>query len=590
MQQYLTLFVVAILFIGLARGMARPDLLFGGALVVLVVLGAAPAETALSGFSHPAVFTVGAFLVVAHGLQLTRAFDSVFARLFHDRLSVKSMSVRMMALTATLSSFVNNTPLVAMMLGPVSKWAVRNGAAKSRLLIPLSYLTILGGLVTVIGTSTTLIVSGLLSASGNQPLGFWELTPVGLSASVLAILFFATLGARNLSGGGVQGAGPHTDGMDDPDRYHFNLSIPTGSAIDGLTVDNSGLRSLRHAYLAYVIRGGTNIGIADPELTLRADDVLCFVGSYPGIEELARSKGLRKSTWDERNMPQGSYLYEAVVSNSSSLVGKTLKEAGFRERFAGVVIAIRRRDGLLLAEIGRTPIKAGDLLLIEAREGFDKQWNTDMDDFYMVTRKSTRPTMPTHKGGTAAAIVALLLTACISGVLELPVAALGASILMVAAGCIPKSEVYRAANIPVLIVIASSIGIGETLESTGIAGSFAGWLAESVSGQGLMATAAAVYLLTNAVTEVLPNQSAAVLMMPIALSLSGILGIDTHAFAIPVAIAASSSFLTPTGYQTNLMVMSPGGYRFGDYAKAGWPLTLMLFCLTMAYVWLRFAP
>jgi di/tricarboxylate transporter len=586
MYPFATLVLLILLLVVLVNGRVRPDLVFGGTLVSLVVLGILSPKEAFSGFSNPVVFTIASFFLVAHGLQLTRSLDTVSMRLFKDGIPVKTMMGRMMSLTVTVSSFVNNTPVVAMMMVPVTRWSTKNRVPASKLLMPLSHLTILGGLITLVGTSTSLIVSGLLVSSGNEPLRFWELTPVAIPACLLAMLYYLTVGYAGLPGHGRDSFQGHASETADAEQYHFNLKVPRGSAMDGLTIEKAGLRSLRHAYLAYVIRNGTNTGMAAPDFVLKGDDTLCFVGSYPGIQELAKGKGLLKEDWKGKDSSQKTYIYEAVVSPNSSLVGNTLKESGFREKFMGVVLAIRRRDGIIQEEIGRTPIKQGDLLLVEALDGFERQWNSDIDDFYLVTRKNTGPTLPTYKAGTAQAIVIALLAACITGLLELHVAAMSAAICMVATGCVPVSEVYRASNIPVLIVVACSIGIGRAMESSGFSDACAGMIVTHLSGAGYMSVAAALYLLTNAVTEVLPNQSTAVLMMPIAIALSNSTGMDTHAFAVPVAIAASCSFLTPTGYQTNLMVMSPGGYRAGDYARVGWPLTLSVFLITMTYVWL----
>lgn len=585
-QAWITLAAIAAMVVALVREVARPDLIFLGTLGLLLLTGVLTPQEAFAGFSNPAVLTIAALFVVAAGLQRTEALAFVDRLLFPQRPSTAQAVFRIMVPVSALSAFLNNTPIVAMLMPRVQQWAARHNLAPSKLLIPLSYAAIVGGMITLIGTSTNLVISGLMIQAGLPGLRLFDLTWVGLPVAVAVILFFTLLGHRLL-----------------PDRRHeqgdfeeglreclFELRVTPAGTLEGKTVEEAGLRALGEAYLVHIRRSGRVIPAA-PEQVLQGGDVLTFVGSARMIEQLLERDGLERALPSvEENAAQTLPLFEAVVAPSSTLVGKTLREVQFREQYGGVVLGIQRQGQRIVGSLGRIPIEAGDLLLIEARNGFDRRWNARRDEFYLVAPRSPeRPRPRPRHAPVALAIFAGMVLLAALGWVPLVTAAFAAALGMVLTRCLSGREARQALDLQVLVVIAAALGIGQAVDRSGLAAALGHGLVAMTADLGPVAALAVLYLVTMALTELFTNNAAAALMLPVALAVAGELELEPRAFAITVAVAASASFLTPIGYQTNLMVMSAGGYRFRDYLKAGTPVAALVFAvgLTMiAWIWL----
>lgn len=583
----ITLIALSAIFYALLRNLSRPDFIFLGGLVVLLVTGVLTPAQAFSGFANEAVFTVAALFVVASAVQKTRALSFLELLIFRDSLKPRTLLARMMLSTSAMSAFLNNTPIVAMLIPQVQQWAARNGVSSSRLLIPLSYGAIVGGVVTLIGTSTNLIVSGMLTDRGYEPLSLFELSWIGVPAVLLVVVYFYTIGYRFLPGTlnrkeEQESENSHRNG------YQFDLKIPAGSDLAGKTVDEAGLRALDRLFLIHVLRQNRILGPIGPHFLLEANDILTFIGEIDAVDDLAVRKELERTTphldKSDRDLP----LFEAVIAPTSTLIGKTLKESQFREQYHGVVIGIQRRDETIRGALGNIPVRSGDLLLIEAKKGFDDRFNQEKDHFYLVTRKGQRDLPASEKAPLALGVTLLMVLAATTGWVPIVTAALSAAFIMVLTGCIQKNQVLNAVHLPILLVIAAAIGFGQAIDSTGIA-RISGMAILDVSGMfGVVALIVSLYLITNLFTELITNNAAAVLMVPIALVAALEIGIDSHAAAVTVAVAASASFLTPIGYQTNLMVMGAGGYKFTDYLKAGFPVTLIMLVTTVLVVSWRY--
>ncbi len=576
---------VVMLMVGaLVREAAQPYLVLLGCLGLLLVAGVLPPDVAFSGFSNSAVLAIASLFVVAAGVQRTEAL-TVFDRLLFGRSrAMPVVLLRLMGPTALLSSLVNNTPLVAMLIPRVQHWARREGVAASKLLIPLSYASVLGGMITLIGTSTNLVVSGLLQQATGAGLHFFDLTWVGLPAACVGMLYVSLVGHRFLP----SNRQPDWRAGRSLKPYHFELRVGARAPAAGRTIEEAGLRGLDDAYLMQVRRGRHTVGPVSPAEVLLPDDVLVFSGDAALIDPLMAGHGLERVVEaPSSNGVQRLPLFEAVVAASSTLVGKTLKEVGFRERFQGVVLALQRRSRHLAGPLGQTPIEAGDLLLIEARPGFDRQWNAMREDFYLVA-----PALPEEPAGrTRRAPVALLILggmvlASAFGVVPLVTAAFLAALTMIATGCLSLAEARQAVDLPLLLMIGAALGVGAALTETGLAGVAAQGLLQATVQAGPFIMLLAVYLLTNLLTELLTNAAAAALVFPIALATAHDLNLDPVPFAVVVAVAASAGFSTPFGYQTNLMVMGAGGYRFMDYFKAGFPLNVLVMAVALLCIWL----
>jgi di/tricarboxylate transporter len=572
----------------LIRGLARPDFLFMGGIAVLLAFGVVTPAQAFAGFSNQAVFTVGALFVIAAGIQKTRALSFIERRIFDDHSSPRFILIKMMGSTALMSAFLNNTPIVAMLVPQVQEWAERSGNAASRLLIPLSYAAISGGVITLIGTSTNLIVSGMLAERGMSPLGFFELSWIGLPAAIMVFLYFSTIGYKRLPEHQRNGKKAGSSSLSDV--YQFDLRIPEGSELHKLSVDEAGLRALDDVFLIHVRRYNQILGPIGPQFLLEEGDILTFSGQFDAVEKLSIRKGLERDVPVLDAKTKDLPIYEAVVAPSSPLVGKTLKEYEFREQYRGVVVGIQRRNETLRGALGQIPIKAGDLLLIEAKPGFRDKWNSAKDEFYLVTERGTRDLPADEKAPLALlTLLAVVLPAALGLVPIVTTAFIGA-IVMLLSGCVNRSQLFTSLNLPILIVIAAAIGIGQAMEASGLAEAGARLMLQgtAASGLGVIALIVAIYITTNILTEIITNNAAAVLMIPLALSAALSTGMPPHAAAVTVAVAASASFLTPIGYQTNLMVMSAGGYSFKDYFKAGLPVTLIFLATTVGVVYWRF--
>ena len=583
-QAWVTLGIIALMMVALLKEFARPDMIFLGALGLLLLFGILSPEEAFNGFSNPAVLTVAALFIVAIGVQNTGALSFADRLLFAPSNGLPGILFRLMITTASMSAFLNNTPIVAMLIPRIQAWSEKSGVPTSKLLIPLSYAAIVGGMTTLIGTSTNILISGLMQAAGYEGLGLFDLTWIGLPAAICAILYFVLIGHRLLPNRTTGGDASFDSKRD---NYFFEVQTTPTSSLIGKTIEEADLRSLKEAYLVHLHRNGEVIP-ASPEVRLRAGDVLTFRGNVSMLDTLLERSGFERVVAEvETETRMTLPLYEAVVSPASRLVGKSLSKAGFREHFQGVVLGIQRQDIQIEGPLGTIPIRSGDLLLIEAQPGFDRRWNGKRNDFYLVAPRRPAVVKPQRgKAPLALLILVGLVGFAAVGVAPIVTTAFIGALAMLATRCLRGWEARRAIDLPVLIVIAAALGIGRAIESTGLADVVAEALVSNTAVLGPIAVLAAVYFATSLLTEFITNNAAAALMLSVGLAAARDLSVAPEAFAIAIAIAASASFLTPIGYQTNLMVMAAGGYRFSDYTKAGIAVNLIVATVAITMIWL----
>ncbi len=590
LNAWITVAVVMGVVGALMADVGRPDLVLLSGLSVLLVSGVVSPDQAFAGFSNAAVLTVGALYVVAGGVQHTDALSELDRVLFADTTRLGPVLARFMVPTSVLSGLLNNTPIVAMLTPRLQEWADAQNIPASKLMIPLSYAAITGGMMTLIGTSTNLIVAGLMEAEGYEPLSLFDVTWVGVPAALVVMAYFVLGGHRLLPDRGT--STPAAERRLGQNMFEVTVTAP--SPIVGQTVAEAGLRDLGDAYLTHV-RRGTEVLQGRPGRSLEQGDVLAFNGSLAARERLLERPGLSRTlphpdgTHDDPARYETLPLYEAVIAESSNLVGTTLGEANFREQYQGVVLGIQRQDEPVTSPVGTTELQAGDLLIVEAPDDFEERWSSgSREEFYLVAPRDGRARPggspeyddeETDRSGRAPIALGLtgaMVLAAATSLAPIVTAAVLAALLMVGTGCIRPAEAQRALNVQVLVVIAAALGIGKAIETTGLATAAAQGVLSVAEPFGPVVVLVALYLLTNLLTEIITNNAAAVLMLPVAMAAASSLGAPPVAFGVLVAVAASASFLTPIGYQTNLMVMAPGGYRFSDYARVGWPVTLLV--------------
>jgi len=583
---YVALGVVTLCFIALFATRIATDLVLVGGLMVLLLAGVLEPEEAFSGFSHEGTLTVAFLFIVARGLTKTGAADWVAGVVLGRTRSVPVAQFRLMGSVAALSSVINNTPVVAMMIPAVISWAKRYQLPISQLLMPLSYAAIIGGACTLIGTSTNLVVDGLLQefldesgASDAQGLGIFELGLVGVPCVIIVFLYVLAFSRFLLP----KSKDNNQAQFGDTRQYTVEMLVADNSPFIGKTVEEADLRSLPGVFLIEIERQGHLITAVGPQQILHVDDRLVFAGNVESIVDLQNMRGLRPA--DDQIFKLNSersdrHLVEVVISNRFPQLGKTVKEGKFRSAYGAAIIAVAREGQRIRDRIGDIVLKPGDTLLIEAGRSFERQQRY-VKDFLMV-RNIEYTALSHERMGVAFGIFLAMIVAASANLLSMLEASLAAAAAMVLTKCIRAEEARNSLDWQILVVIGSSIGLGVALDKTGAAQSLASFLLTVVSDSpGLIL--AALFFITAGLSAMISNVAAAVIMFPIAAAISAQLGLDVRPFAITLMIAASASFATPIGYQTNLMVYGPGKYRFSDFVKMGAPLTILIGLTT---VWL----
>ena len=591
-EAWFTVVILGLVLIGLVRGLASPaTLLFGGLAAVMTgqaVTGSAllptPAQ-AVAGFGNPGLIAVGLLFVVVAGLVRTGAVTLATERLLARPATLVAGQLRLLPPVAALSAFMNNTPVVAMFLPVVNDLCKRTGLPASRLFLPLSYASILGGMCTLLGTSTNLVVDGMFMArTGGHGLALFDLAWVGVPAALLGLTYILFASPRLLPG---HGAPISTN--DDPRRYTAEVTVQPGGPLVGKTVEEAGLRHLPGLFLAEIDRRGQVLPAVSPRERLQANDHLVLVGVVESVVDLHKIRGLEPATKQvfKLNAPRSERcLVEAVVSPRCPAVGLGIRESGFRQRYNAVVVAVGRGKQRVPGKIGDIVLQAGDTLLLETHREFVNTHGS-AQDFYLVSRVEDS-TPPRHERAPTALLILFAMAAlAATGVLSILNAAMLGAGAMLIAGCCTGTEARRAVDWPLLMVIGASLGMGAALRQSGAAEVVATGLIGLAGGHPWLVLLA-VFAVTSLLTELITNNAAAVLVFPIALSAADRLGVNPLPFVVCLMIAASASFSTPIGYQTNLMVYGPGGYRFSDYLRFGLPLNLLVMAVTVTlapWVW-----
>jgi len=593
-EAIVALATILVVLYALARDLASTDVVLMGAATFLMSMSLvsdrfpAPREFA-AAFGNEGLLTVAALFVVSAGLTETGAIAMVAERVMGRPTSVPAAQARIMLPVATLSAFLNNTPVVAMFMPVISEWSRKVNISPSKLFIPLSYAAVLGGACTLIGTSTNLVVQGLMiQAQRTDPtmpvMGMWTLTPVGIVGALAGIAFILVASPRLL-----RERRPAAPAGGEGREYTVEMRVEPNSAVDGRSIEAAGLRHLPGAYLAAIERDGERLVAVGPDEVLQADDQLMFVGVVDSVVELQRVRGLAPATPQvhKLNSPRPARrLVEAVVSDGCPIVGKSIREGEFRTRYDAVVIAVHRNGERIERKIGDIVLRAGDTLLLETHRRFLKLQRNSRDFFLVSDVPGSTPRRHDKAWIALGILVVMVVAMAFEEYTHLSVfnAALLAAGAMGITRCLSAAQARGSMDWKTLVAIGAALGIGKAMQTTGLAGLSAGWTVGWLEPFGPTAVLAGIYFLTLVFTEILTNNAAAALAFPIAHAAAVGMGLNFLPFGVAIAIAASAGFATPMGYQTHLMVYGAGGYRFSDYVRIGIPLDLIIMAVTVAMV------
>lgn len=565
--------------LGLTRLSAEVVLLGGaGALLLAGVL--TPAQ-ALGGFANEGVATIAVMFIVVAGLRETGAMDAAVRFGLGRPSSERGAVVRLTAPTAIASSVMNNTPLVATMLPVVISWARRLRMPASLLLLPLSHAAVLGGMVTLIGTSTNLVVDGLMAKHELGRLGLFELAWVGVPMAAAGIVYLVLAAPRLL-----RGIGSADELFADPREYTVEMGVTPGGPLDGRTIEQAGLRALPGLFLIEIVRDDYTIAAPGPVEQLRGGDTLVFAGAVASVVDLQRIKGLAPTT--ERQFRKGEdstldrWLVEVVVSTRCPAIGQSIRDSRFRVAYGASIIAVARDGRRLPGKVGDVRLQAGDTLLLAARPGFIARLRA-LPDFLLVSELQENASIRHERSWLAWLILGAVVLTATTGVASLFVAAVGGAAAMLLTGCLTLRSARRAVDVGVLIAIAGALAIAQAMDASG-ADERIGQVVVAAAQSDPMFLLVAVYLSCMLMSELLSNNAVAAMMFPVVLGATQVLGVSPTPYMVALMISCSAAFASPLGYQSTLMVYGPGGYRLADVVRFGAPLNLVCFAVSMAII------
>ncbi len=579
-------FVIAVVvttFVVIMTDRMRAELAALAACCVLLGFRVLSASDLFPVFGNEAIITVGAMFVLSAALERTGVIASA-SRLLEALPARNERFVLMLVLppVVAVSAFVNNTPVVVVFLPILVTLAKRHNLAASKLLMPLSFASILGGTTTLIGTSTNLVASAAGHRLGLPPIGMFEMTPVGLLLAAVGLAVLFVLAPRLLPRRETL-----TSLLDERSERQFltEAFIPAGSSLVGRTARVALARVLRHGRVLELVRHG-EVRDGDPgNIPLEVGDRLRVSVDAESVAALKERRGLTMATVAAKDLAVGetesNRRIECVVAPQSELIGHSLAQADLRERFGAIVLALHRRGQNLRNRIGDIPLEAGDVLLVEASDSALAKLHRGND---LLVLAGGQPTPRRHKRWIAAAAIGAVVVVSSLQLVPVTVAALIAVVIVITARCIDAEEAYHAIDWPTLFLIAGMLALGVALEKTHTAEFIAHSFVPQIAPFGPWIALSLFILVTSIATNILSNNAVAALLVPVAVETAVQLGVDPRPFLMGVVFGASACFATPIGYQTNTLVFGPGGYRFADFVRLGLPLNLLHWAIASIFV------
>lgn len=585
-EAWLSLSIALGLLVSVVARLASTDVLALAGLAILIVVQNLTGTThlpdssqAVAGFGNEGVITIALLFAVVAGLEATGATKLATGWLLDRAQSETGAKLRILIPVASVSGFLNNTPVVAALMPVIDDCCKRLRISPGRLLLPLSYAAILGGMCTVMGTSTNLIVCKEYAAAYGGEISFFQPALIGVPATVLGIAYMILLSGKLLPDRRAA-----VSATDDPKKYTVEVQVDAAGPLVGKTIEAAGLRNLPGLYVAEIQRDDQVIP-AKPDAILQGDDALILVGALDSVVDLRKIRGLLTPDDQGRKLEEPAWrrtLIEAVVSSRCALLGKTIREGRFRSNYNAAVVAVARGNRRLEGKIGDVRLENGDVLLLEASPSFMHRAK-ELRDFYLVSQVSGDTVRRHDRAWIALTIMAGMTFVAALNITSILAASMVAAIAMIGMRCCTANEARRSIHWRILIVIGATIGIGNAMETSEAADAIATGMI-NLAGNKPFWTLAITYLATAICTELITNTAAALIMLTIAMGAAQALGVSQAPFVIAVMIAASASFLTPFGYQTNLMVYTVGGYRVSDYLRFGLPLTIIVFTTAMMLI------
>lgn len=567
-----------------AWGRLSVDLVALIVMAVLLLMGLVTPEQGVAGFSNTATVTVGAMFVLSAGLYRSGAINFAGAMLTRaGRSSIWIALVLIMVSVGAISAFMNNTAAVAIFLPIVVGVAKALKVNPGRMLMPLSFASMFGGVCTLIGTSTNLLVSSIAEQHGQAAFGMFEMSGLGLIFFGAGMAYMLLIGVRLIPERAVAAELGERYGMAE---YLLEVVVgPTAKSV-GHPLGASPLVKEVDVVVLDLFRGEERIPFPPPTLVLQAGDVLRLRANVAHITALQERQGITirpKAKWSSRLLAEGpTRQVEVILAPHSRLEDRTLREARFAATFGAMVLAIRQRGRLMHDDLENTRLQAGDALLVEApAEAVDVLRQSP--DFVLATDLQV-PEWRRAKILPAVTIIVGVVASATLGILPILVGAITGCILMVLSRCISLEEAYDAIDWKVIFLLAGILTLGQAMENSGAADYLAGLLITAVGDLGPVALVAVFYLVTSLLTEAMSNNATAVLLAPVALATAAALDVDARPLLMAVAFAASASFMTPMGYQTNIMIFTAGGFRFMDFVRVGAPLNLMFWVLATIFI------
>ncbi|WP_333703446.1 SLC13 family permease [Vibrio hepatarius] len=545
----------------------KPSFIFAGAAFIAFMAGMIEVGDVATNFTNSSLVTLVLLIVASAALEKTMLISWVSRSLSTGCLG--TVVAKLGLSTAFLSSFTNNTAVVISLISAIKR---NQQHAPSKLLIPLSYTAILGGTLTLIGTSTNLIINSFVEDAGLPSLGFFSPTMIGLSVLVAGLLILIPLSYLLPN---------YEDQNQEELSYFLEAKVEPGSPLVGRSINENNLRALRKLFLAEVVRDGKTIAPVEPDFVLQARDSLLFCGDVESVATLQDIQGL---TLFGQHHLNGQSFVEVVVSSSASFCNKTLKSSHFRDRFDAVVVAIRRGHERLQGGLGNITLNAGDTLVLVPGKRFEQERRAHRKEFVVINDLDSSARLDSHKSamvlGGFCAVIAFALLGWVPLIKGLSV------FLLVALFCgiVQLSELRRRFPIDIVVIVGSALSIAQLMLSSGLSESLGQMFMESFNGWGVFGALVATYLLTLVLTELVTNNAAAALAFPLGYSMAISYGVDPMPFIMAVLFGASASFISPYGYQTNLLVYSVGNYKITDYIRVGIPISIVYSVLVLALI------